>query len=125
MKTFTKHILLLALMLFGVAGAAWADRAPQKFTGPVDIDDLVQGDTLAPGFSLICNGESKLRFPEGTVKINGSPREWDLYLDCSLINNLTYGSNGAMLVGSDAVTPAYGDWQDGNAWEVTDAYFEE
>ena len=28
MKTFTKHILLLALMLFGVAGAAWASRAP-------------------------------------------------------------------------------------------------
>ena len=27
MKTFTKHILLLALMLFGVAGAAWASRA--------------------------------------------------------------------------------------------------
>ena len=52
MKKITKHILLLALMLFGVAGAAWASRAPQKFTGPVDIYSLVQGDTLAPGFSL-------------------------------------------------------------------------
>ena len=52
MKTFTKHILLLALMLFGVAGAALASRAPQKFTGPVAFNSLVHGDTLAPGFEL-------------------------------------------------------------------------
>ena len=27
-------------MVFGVTGAAWADRNPQKFTGPVDIATL-------------------------------------------------------------------------------------
>ena len=32
MKTFTKHILLLALMLFGVAGAAWAQQQEKLLT---------------------------------------------------------------------------------------------
>ena len=126
-KTFTKHILLLALMLFGVAGAAWADRAPQKFTGPVDIDNLVVGDTLAPGFELVCNGESIIIFSQGNAnnaKVDGNPPESDLYLNCTLINAFSYGPNGAIILGSNTVTPAYGDWQDGNAWLVTDAYFE-
>ena len=78
MKTFTKHILLLALMLFGVAGAAWADRAPQKFTGPVAKTDLVQGDTLAPGFSItglsVSNnlGFDGNRYKQGGVLGNGN-----------------------------------------------------
>ena len=124
MKTFTKHILLLALMLFGVAGAAWADRAPQKFTGPVDIDNLVVGDTLAPGFELVCNGESMIMISQGNAKVDGNPPVSDLYLNCTLINAFSYGPNGAIILGSNTVTPAYGDWQDGNAWLVTDAYFE-
>ena len=78
MKTFTKHILLLALMLFGVAGAAWADRAPQKFTGPVDIYDLMDGDTLAPGFSLTYgHGQQEIiRFVAGRYSIDGTPQAY-------------------------------------------------
>ena len=74
-KTFTKHILLLALMLFGVAGAAWASRAPQKFTGPVAFNSLVQGDTLAPGFELTgIYATDNLQFNEGRYSFNGTPQ---------------------------------------------------
>ncbi len=46
MKTFTKHILLLALMLFGVAGAAWAQTV---FT-TLQVGDVIHvGDQINPG----------------------------------------------------------------------------
>ena len=127
MKTFTKHILFLALMLFGVAGAAWAlPRAPQKFTGPVDIATLVEGDTLAPGFELVCNGESMIEIPQGNAKIDGGdPTEWDLFFNCALINDFSYGPNGAIIVGSNTATPVDANGQDGNAWVVTSTYSDE
>ena len=45
MKTFTKHILLLALMLFGAAGAAWAQTV---FTTLQEGDVIHVGDQFNP-----------------------------------------------------------------------------
>ncbi len=121
MKTFTKHILLLALMLFGVAGAAWASRAPQKFTGPVAKTDLVEGDTLAPGFSitglsvsnnLIINGN---RYRQGGVLGNG-----DMVTNGSTVTGYG-GDNPVAIIISETIlyTPVDESGQDGNAWVVT------
>ena len=122
MKTFTKHILLLALMLFGVAGAAWASRAPQKFTGPVAKTDLVEGDTLAPGFSitglsvsnnLIINGN---RYRQGGVLGNG-----DMVTNGSTTVTGYGGDNPVAIIISETIlfTPVDESGQDGNAWVVT------
>ena len=117
-KTFTKHILLLALMLFGVAGAAWAlPRAPQKFTGPVDIATLQVGDTLAQGFELTGDDNASFLFKGKRAKENGELLAYATGYMRSAING--YGSNGSVNVGSYVYTPVLEDQTtDGNAWVV-------
>ena len=115
MKTFTKHILLLALMLFGVAGAAWASRAPQKFTG----------DTLAPGFELTCgDGNSSIKLIGGTYKFDGNVMGQNIVYNCSAINNnLSFGPDLAINFTYNSSTNINLPWdgtRDGNAWLVTD-----
>ena len=115
MKTFTKHILLLALMLFGAAGAAWASRAPQKFTGPVDITTLVQGDTLAQGFSLTGDDYAFFNFKGRRAKVNGEI----LVYQSGYVRNMIdgYGPNGAINIAQNVYTPVLEDQTtDGNAW---------
>ena len=129
MKTFTKHILLLALMLFGVAGAAWADRAPQKFTGPVDIYDLMDGDTLASGFSLTYgHGQQEIiSFVAGRYSIDGTPQAYpggaDLTGDHELQSLIFTASNILMYFGeerTDTIAPMVDMSTPGNAWVVSD-----
>ncbi len=129
MKTFTKHILLLALMLFGVAGAAWASRAPQKWTGPVDIYDLMDGDTLASGFSLTYgHGQQEIiRFVAGRYSIDGTPQAYpggaDLKGDPELQSLIFTASNILMYFGedrTDTIAPMVDMSTPGNAWVVSD-----
>ena len=126
MKTFTKHILLLALMLFGVAGAAWASRAPQKFTGPVAFNSLVQGDTLAPGFELTgISVSDNLHFDGGRYSFNGTPQADAVAATIGTANSLSY-TDGNIILTYGAATFTLAPMVDmttaGNAWVVTDVY---
>ncbi len=120
MKTVTKHFLLLSLMVFGVAGAAWAINPPQKYTGPVAFSDLQQGDTLAPGFSITGLSSQTLNFQGNRHKQNGV-----LWNDNSGVNgdNVTgYGGDNPVAIiafGTLPFTPVDESGQDGNAWVVT------
>ena len=117
MKTFTKHILLLALMLFGAAGAAWADYVPQKYTGPVDIATLQVGDTLAQGFELTGNQNAFFYFKENRAKENGTLLTLGTGFMRYLIDG--YGRKGTVQVDPDVYTPVLEDQAtDGNAWVV-------
>ena len=121
MKKFTKHILLLALMLFGVAGAAWADRAPQKFTGPVAKTDLVQGDTLAPGFSITgLSVSNNLGFDGNRYKQGGVLGNSERIANGSSVTGYG-GDNPVAIIISETIlfTPVDESGQDGNAWVVT------
>ena len=119
MKTFTKHILLLALMLFGVSGAAWA-QTHQKFTGPVDISDIVQGDTLAPGFSITGLSSSQtLSFLGNRYKQDGVLEDGNYSFYGNNVNG--YGGDNPVAIiafGSTPYTPVDESGQDGNAWVV-------
>ena len=117
MKTFTKHILLLALMLFGAAGAAWADYVPQKYTGPVDIATLQVGDTLAQGFELTGNQYAFFNFKAKRAKVNGELLAYTTGYMRYLIGG--YGPNGSVNKDPDVYTPVLEDQTtDGNAWVV-------
>ncbi len=112
-KTFTKHILLLALMLFGVAGAAWADRAPQKFTGPVAKSDLVVGDTLCEGVSITGDSWESVSFEPNRFETDFSG---DYFY---LSSNPSFGANGVItLSGNSTFTPKDENGNIGNAWVV-------
>ena len=112
-KTFTKHILLLALMLFGVSGAAWADRAPQKFTGPVDKSDLVVGDTLCEGVSITGDSWESVSFAPNRFETDFSG---DYFY---LSSNPSFGANGVItLSGNSTFTPKDENGNIGNAWVV-------
>ena len=124
MKKFTKHILLLALMLFGAAGAAWAtDRAPQKFTSAVNLSVLQTGDTLAEGASITYDignpsWDRIMRVERYRAKKNGT-LVTDIYGE--EINNIdfTIGAGGVIIDGSNSFTPVTQSGDDGNAWVVT------
>ena len=121
MKKFTKHILLLALMLFGVAGAAWASRAPQKFTGPVAKTDLVEGDTLAPGFSITgLSVSNNLGFDGNRYKQGGVLGNGNMITNGNTVTGYG-GDNPVAITISETilVTPVDESGQDGNAWVVT------
>ena len=114
MKTFTKHILLLALMLFGVAGAAWASRAPQKWTTQVDITQVITGDTLAPGFELTGDSWAMVTFASNRFETDYS---MDYFY---LSSNPSFGANGVITVsGNSTFTPKDENGNTGNAWLVT------
>ncbi len=130
MKTI-KSLLLLALMLFGVAGAAWAlPRAPQKFTGPVSIYDLMDGDTLAPGFSLTYGHDQyeNIYFANGRYSTNGTPQATPYNGD--LTNSELQGTSftaGNIIFryeqdGIDTLAPMVDMNTPGNAWVVSDFY---
>ena len=114
MKTFTKHILLLALMLFGVAGAAWASRAPQKWTTQVDITQVITGDTLAPGFELTGDSWAMVTFASNRFETDYS---MDYFY---LSSNPSFGANGVItLSGNSTFIPKDENGNTGNAWLVT------
>ena len=122
MKTFTKHILLLALMLFGVAGAAWADRAPQKFTSAVNLSVLQVGDTLAEGASITFDIGSPSWDRTMNVAYNRAKKNGFLVTDFygEEINiGSTIGAGGVIINGNDSFTPVTQSDDDGDAWVVT------
>ena len=120
MKTVTKHFLLLSLMVFGVAGAAWAINPPQKYTGPVAFSDLQQGDTLAPGFSITGLSSQTLNFQGNRYKQDGMLGNNN---NGVVGNNVTgYGGDNPVAIiafGTLTFTPVDESGQDGNAWVVT------
>ena len=120
MKTVTKHFLLLSLMVFGVAGAAWAINPPQKYTGPVAFSDLQQGDTLAPGFSITGLSSQTLNFQGNRYKQDGMLGNNN---NGVVGNNVTgYGGDNPVAIivfGTLPFTPVDESGQDGNAWVVT------
>ena len=131
MKTFTKHILLLALMLFGVSGAAWAlPRAPQKFTGPVSIYDLMDGDTLAPGFSLTYGFDQydNIYFANGRYSANGTPQEgpYNGNLTDPELQGTSFTAGNIIFNyaqdGIDTLAPMVDMYTPGNAWVVSNFY---
>ena len=94
-----------------------APVVPQKYTSNVSITDLVPGDTLAEGATIIGSGDDDdmvyLNF--GRTKENGVvPQFWtNLGLPPTVI-----GTNGTI---SGTYTPVDGNGHDGNAWVVTEA----
>ena len=123
MKKFTKHILLLALMLFGAAGASWAlPSAPQKYTGQVNLSVLQQGDTLAEGASITYDignpgWDRNLQVAQNRAKKNGT---LVTYIYGEVINiGCTIGAGGVIINGSDRFTPVTQSGDDGDAWVVT------
>jgi hypothetical protein len=93
-----------------------APAVPKMYTSDVSITDLVPGDTLAEGATVIGSGNSSdmvyLNF--GRYKENGVvPTFWkNLGLPPTVI-----GTNGTI---SGTYTPVW-NGRDGNAWVVTDA----
>ena len=96
-----------------------APAVPQMYTSEVSITDLVPGDTLAEGATIIGSGNDYdmvfLNF--GRTKENGVvPQFWtDLGLPPTVI-----GTNGT-ISRTNTYTPVDGNGQDGNAWVVTSA----
>ena len=94
-----------------------APAVPKMYTSDVSITDLVPGDTLAEGATVIGSGNYSdmvyLNF--GRYKENGVvPAFWkNLGLPPTVI-----GTNGTI---SGTYTPVYENGRDGNAWVVTDA----
>ena len=94
-----------------------APAVPKMYTSDVSITDLVPGDTLAEGATVIGSGNYSdmvyLNF--GRYKENGVvPSFWkNLGLPPTVI-----GTNGTI---SGTYTPVDGNGRDGNAWVVTDA----
>lgn len=130
MKTI-KSLLLLALMLFGVAGAAWAlPRAPQKFTGPVDIYDLMNGDTLAPGFSLTYGHDQNenIYFANGRYSENGTPQAtpYNGILTDPELQGTSFTAGNIIFhyaqEGFDTIAPMVDMNTPGNAWVVSDLF---
>ena len=121
MKTVTKHFLLLSLMVFGVAGAAWAQTHHKYGAGQtVDLSQLEAGDTLAPGVTLTRNsGSDYLVLAQNRVKGNGS-----LFTQGNVINSsfpvYIYDYSGSLTAGTAVYTPVCENGEDGNAWVVTE-----
>ena len=98
-----------------------APAVPKMYTSDVSITDLVPGDTLAEGATVIGSGNYSdmvyLNF--GRYKENGVvPAFWkNLGLPPTVI-----GTNGTI---SGTYTPVYENGRDGNAWVVTDAVINE
>ena len=98
-----------------------ASAVPKMYTSEVSITDLVPGDTLAEGATIIGSGDDDdmvfLAF--GRAKENGVvPPTWtNLYLPPTVI-----GTNGT-ISGTNTYTPVDENGQDGNAWVVSDAIF--
>ena len=96
-----------------------APAVPQMYTSEVSITDLVPGDTLAEGATIIGSGNDYdmvfLNF--GRTKENGVvPQFWtDLGLPPTVI-----GTNGT-ISGTNTYTPVDENGRDGNAWVVTSA----
>jgi len=94
-----------------------ASAVPKMYTSEVSITDLVPGDTLAEGATIIGSGsdEDMVFLAFGRTKKNGVvPSFWtNLGLPPTVI-----GTNGTI---SGTYTPVDGNGQDGNAWVVTDA----
>ena len=90
---------------------------PKMYTSDVSITDLVPGDTLAEGATIIGSGDSddQVSLDFGRTKENGVvPSFWtNLGLPPTVI-----GTNGTI---SGTYTPVDGNGRDGNAWVVTDA----
>ena len=96
-----------------------APAVPKMYTSEVSITDLVPGDTLAEGATIIGSGDDDdmVSLDPGRTKKNGVvPSFWtNLGLPPTVI-----GTNGT-ISGTNTYTPVDGNGQDGNAWVVTSA----
>lgn len=94
-----------------------ASAVPKMYTSEVSITDLVPGDTLAEGATIIGSGndDDMVYLNAGRTKKNGVVQSYwtNLFLPPTVI-----GTNGTI---SGTYTPVDGNGQDGNAWVVTDA----
>jgi hypothetical protein len=94
-----------------------ASAVPKMYTSEVSITDLVPGDTLAEGATIIGSGDDDdmVYLNAGRAKANGVVQSYwtNLFLPPTVI-----GTNGTI---SGTYTPVDGNGQDGNAWVVTDA----
>ena len=94
-----------------------ASAVPKMYTSEVSITDLVPGDTLTEGATLIGSGsdDDMVYLGAGRTKANGVVQQFwtNLFLPPTVI-----GTNGTI---SGTYTPVDGNGQDGNAWVVTDA----
>ena len=94
-----------------------ASAVPKMYTSEVSITDLVPGDTLAEGATIIGSGDDDdmVYLNAGRAKANGVVQSFwtNLFLPPTVI-----GTNGTI---SGTYTPVDGNGQDGNAWVVTDA----
>ena len=96
-----------------------APAVPKMYTSEVSITDLVPGDTLAEGATIIGSGDDvdMVFLNAGRAKENGVVQSYwtDLYEPPTVI-----GTNGT-ISGTNTYTPVDGNGRDGNAWVVTDA----
>ena len=96
-----------------------APAVPKMYTSNVSITDLVPGDTLAEGATIIGSGNDydMVFLGAGRTKENGVvPSFWtDLGLPPTVI-----GTNGT-ISRTNTYTPVDENGQDGNAWVVTSA----
>ncbi len=96
-----------------------APAVPQMYTSEVSITDLVPGDTLAEGATIIGSGDDvdMVFINAGRTKENGVVQSYwtDLYEPPTVI-----GTNGT-ISRTNTYTPVDGNGRDGNAWVVTSA----
>ena len=94
-----------------------ASVVPQMYTSEVSITDLVPGDTLAEGATIIGRGndEDMVYLEASRTKKNGVVQQFwtNLFLPPTVI-----GTNGTI---SGTYTPVDENGQDGTAWVVTEA----
>lgn len=97
-----------------------ASAVRKMYTSEVSITDLVPGDTLAEGATIIGSGsdDDMVSLDFGRTKKNGVvPSFWEnLGLPPTVI-----GTNGTISKTNNTYTPVDGNGQDGNAWVVTTA----
>ena len=94
-----------------------APAVPKMYTSEVSITDLVPGDTLAEGATIIGSGDDvdMVFLNAGRAKENGVVQSYwtDLYEPPTVI-----GTNGT-ISRTNTYTPVDGNGRDGNAWVVT------
>ena len=117
MKTISRYIMTLALLITAVTGA-WADG--KVYDSSVNISTLQVGDILIEGAQItISNKTHKLEFMNGRYFLNAetTPNKSNFLCD----QTATVGANGLMTgLNYGATTrPADAEGKEGNAWEVT------
>ncbi|MBQ3751987.1 MAG: hypothetical protein II864_00400, partial [Prevotella sp.] len=114
MKTISRYIMTLALLLTAVTGA-WA-QDPKVYTSEVDMSVLKVGDILAEGFSLKADKDNKVNLNANRYRISDAPSTSDKELYKS---GITVGTNCVLTYNSVDYIPVNEDGKDGNVWVIT------